>query len=337
MKNRLRHPAISNGVLAVATFIIALMSFEIFLRIFMPIYLMAAPEAYEYDAELGLRHRSDIHIFNTTDYQEEVKINQLGAANFQENFSRYKSLIFTIGDSFTRGVGVPADMSYPAQLDLVLNQDEHGFYSGQYGVVNLGVGGYGGEQNLLTLNRWSTLIRSPDIILYMGCDNDFEDDQLFKSAYRHSHLVANNPSWGWMVKPMQWLTNNLQIILRTKLLLTEWRKSSINKAIENQIVAELESPVLDRLVRYAFEHGSVLIVSWSDPGNSYQWLKSWSSSHGIAFADWVPKVESVRSFIPMLPIDNEHSGKHHRGWVNRLIAEEYARQIRVAINNIKTY
>ena len=47
-------------------------------------------------------------------------------------------------------------------------------------------------------------------------------------------------------------------------------------------------------------NGSVLIVCWSDPGNSYQWLKSWPNSHGIAFAYRVRKVESVRSFIPML-------------------------------------
>jgi hypothetical protein len=77
MKNRPRHPAILNGVLAVATVVIVLVLFEIFLRIFMPIYLMAISEAYEYDPELGVRHRSGIHLFHTTDYQEEVKVNQL--------------------------------------------------------------------------------------------------------------------------------------------------------------------------------------------------------------------------------------------------------------------
>jgi hypothetical protein len=330
MNNRLSHTAILNGVLAVATVAIALILSEIFLRIFRPIYLIDNAKAYEYDLELGLRHRSGIHLFRTTDYQEEIKVNQLGTVNFQETFSRYKSLIFAIGDSFTQGIGVAADMSYPGQLDLVLNQNEQGFYSGQYGVVNLGVSGYGGEQNLLTLNRWSTLIRSPDIILYMGCDNDFEDDQLFKNGDRHRQLVANNPSWGWMVKPMNWLTNDLQVGLRIKLLLRQWTLTENEEINHQQTVAELESQVLNRFVRYANEHGSALIVSWSTPGYSYQWLKSWSSSHGIAFADWVPKVESVRSFIPMLPMDNQHSGRHHRGWVNRLIAEEYARQIRLA-------
>jgi hypothetical protein len=34
-------------------------------------------EAYEYDPELGVRHRSGIHLFHTTDYQEQVKVNQL--------------------------------------------------------------------------------------------------------------------------------------------------------------------------------------------------------------------------------------------------------------------
>jgi hypothetical protein len=31
-----------------------------------------------------------------------------------------------------------------------------------------------------------------------------------------------------------------------------------------QTVTELESPILNGLVRFANEHGSVLIVSWSD-------------------------------------------------------------------------
>src|SRR5215471_12848260 len=215
MNNRLRHPAFLSGILVLASVVIGLISFEIFLRIFMPFYYTGNPAAFEYDPELGFRLRSGIHLFRTTDYQDEVKVNQLGTVNFQETFNRYKSLIFAVGDSTTQGLGVPADMSYPSQLDLVLNQDEQGFYTGQYGVVNLGVSSYGGEQNLLMLNRWSRLIRSPDIILYMGHDNDVEDDQLFLGGYRHKHLVANSPSFvNWTIKPLQWLTNDLQVGVR---------------------------------------------------------------------------------------------------------------------------
>jgi hypothetical protein len=93
-------------------------------------------------------------------------------------------------------------------------------------------------------------------------------------------------------------------------------------------VAELGLPVLERLKGFADEHGSTLVVSWSEDGDSYRWLKSWADRSGVAFADWVPRADSVRGVMPALSLDNPHSGGHHRGWANRVIAEEFARQLR---------
>ncbi|HYN85205.1 MAG TPA: hypothetical protein VER32_08135, partial [Pyrinomonadaceae bacterium] len=62
-------------------------------------------------------------------------------------------------------------------------------------------------------------------------------------------------------------------------------------------------------------------------GPSYEWVKGWAGVRGVAFADWAPAAESVRAAIPALPLDNQHTGGHHRGWTNRVIAEEFARQI----------
>jgi hypothetical protein len=201
--------------------------------------------------------------------------------------------------------------------------------------VNLGLEGYGGEQELLALRRWAALLPPPAVILYLGYDNDFQDDLLFKSGYRHKHIVTGSPFWGWMAVPLQWLTNDFQLGIRMKMALAQLRQRSIQKSAHNQreqevrshSVAELESPVLARLVTYANAYGAWLVVSWSDAGPSYDWLKSWATQNGIAFADWVPKVNSVRAVIPALPEDNQHSGGHHRAWVNRLIADEFARQI----------
>jgi hypothetical protein len=92
--------------------------------------------------------------------------------------------------------------------------------------------------------------------------------------------------------------------------------------------AQLELPVIERIKAYAAEHGSALIVSWSEEGESYRWLKSWAAREGIAFADWAPKANSLREAMPGLPLDNQHSGGHHRGWTNQFIAMEFARQIR---------
>ncbi len=316
--------------------LVSLIAIELVLRIFFPVYQTSILEAYQYDSELGTRLRPGIHMFEMTDFQEEVRTNQLGTVNFQENWDSYESIIFTIGDSYTQGTGLPSDMSYPAQLDILLNQDPQGFYIQKYGVVNLGLAAFGGEQSLIALRRWSSTIRRPQFILYLGCDNDYEDDVLFRSGYRHKHIVEGNPSWGWLVRPMQWLTNDLQIGIRLKLLIGQARRSRL--AAEDDAgagtgghspsIAELERPVLENLAAFAKDNNARLIVGWSGEGASYDWLKSWAGENGIPVADWGPKVRSVRSSIPELPMENQHSGGHLRGWVNRLIAEEYARQIR---------
>jgi hypothetical protein len=306
---------------------------ELALRLFSPRYYPVIPAAYEYDSDLAFRLRPDAHLFDTTDFQQESISNKLGTANFQQSFEGYESLVFALGDSYTQGTGLPSDMSYPSQLDLLINQDERGFYAKRFGVVNLGVAGFGGEQELISLQRWTKLLRPPSVILYLGCDNDFVDDLAFKSGERHRAVLRGSPVWGRMTTPLRLLLEHSQIVLRLRAALLERSRRLLSDEASGTVrpsrpVAELESSVLERLDSYAKEHHSVLVVSWSDEGSSYDWLKTWAERSGVAFADWAPKANSVRSEVPALPLDNQHSSGHHRGWVNRVIAEEFLRQIR---------
>jgi lysophospholipase L1-like esterase len=319
--------------LVLLAILVAVLMLELVLRLVSPRYYPVIPAAYEYDRDLAFRLRPDAHLFSTTDFQQESVSNRLGTANFQESFDGYESLVFAIGDSYTQGTGLPADMSYPAQLDLMLNQDEEGFYAKRFGVVNLGVAGFGGEQELISLQRWAKLLRPPSVILYLGCDNDFADDLAFKSGERHRAVLSGNPVWGRMTTPLRMILEHSQIGLRIRAALSERERRQLSDRAFEQVsrsasVAELESSVVERLASYAKEHGTVLVVSWSDEGDSYNWLKSWAARSDIAFADWAPEVDSVRSAIPALPLDNQHSGAHHRGWTNHVIAEEFMRQIR---------
>jgi len=93
-------------------------------------------------------------------------------------------------------------------------------------------------------------------------------------------------------------------------------------------VAELETPILDQIAAYAAEHKALLIVGWSEETASYSWLQTWAAANDIRFADWATRARSIRAAIPTLPVHNQHSGGHHRGWVNQVIAREFARQIR---------
>ena len=306
---------------------------ELALRLFSPRYYPVILAAYEYDPELAFRLRPDTHLFATTDYQQESVSNRLGTANFQESFDGYESLVFAVGDSYTQGTGVPADMSYPAQLDFILNRDEQGFYAQQYGVVNLGVAGFGGEQSLISLRRWAARLRPPAIILYLGCDNDFEDDLAFRSGTRHRTVIAGSPTWGRLTPPLRLLLEETQLGLLARAAYRERVRGQMVREATEQLgrratVAELELPILEQIKSYAEERNSLLIVSWSEETESYHWLKSWAAQHGIAFADWAPRANSVRETMPRLTLGNQHSGGHHRGWTNHFIAMEFARQIR---------
>jgi len=319
-------------LLTTAATLVAVFLVELGLRLFSPRYYPVIPSAYEYDQATAYRLRPNSHLFATTDFQQESIANPQGAANFQDDFAGYEKLVFAVGDSYTQGIGVPADMSYPAQLELMLNENDQGFYAKKFGVANLGVAGFGGDQSILHMQTWATRFGQPAIILYLGCDNDFEDDLAFRSGDRRGTVIAGNPSWGLLNTPLRLFFEKTHIGLLAR---ASYRQHLRDRRVAEALpkgdktpIAELESPILERLEKYAAENGSLLIVGWSDEGESYRWLQAWASQRGIAFADWAPKATAVRHAIPKLPLDNSHSGGHHRGWVNQIIAREFARQIR---------
>lgn len=311
--------------------VFALAIAEAALRIWAPLYTIGIPGSYQYDPEVGYLAKPAIHMLQTTDYQQEVRTNPLGTMNFQDDFRGHGVLIFALGDSYTQGAGLPPDASYPFQLDLILNLDANGVYSKRYGVVNLGLAAYGGEQSLLLLRRYAERLGKPGIVLYLGSENDYQDDLLFQGGFRHRHLVDGNPHWGWLLRPLRWVAAT-ELGKRGKMVLGRLRErravAGSPAPAATQSVAELEGPVLQRIATACHDYGALLIVSWSSPGDSYHWLKSWAAARGVAFADWSPAVESVQVAIPSLPMDNPHSGGHHRAWVMRIVAEEFARKIR---------
>jgi len=194
---------------------------EIILRTFMPVYTVGIPESYQYDEKTGFKLKENIHLFKTLDYQAEIFTNSSGTVNFADDFDGYRILIYAVGDSFTEGSGLPSDASYPFQLDLLLNIDDD--YRKKYGVVNLGLGGYSGKQNIIRLRHYVETLGRPDIILYLGSENDQGDDAVFDSGMVHNHLVDGSPKWGIFLKPVRWLTTELQLGFRLKLLVRNLR------------------------------------------------------------------------------------------------------------------
>jgi hypothetical protein len=321
-----------NILITVAAFVLAGSIGECGLREFAPLHLVGIKEAYEYDPDYGTRLKPGIHIYQTTDHQEEIRTGPLGTVGFHDSFQGYPKRIFTLGDSYTQGTGLPTDASYPAQLDLQLNRDADGLYARKFAVINLGLAAFGGEQSLLALRNFSRDIGRPDYVFYLGSDNDAEDDALFESGERHRSLVEGNPRYGRWRGPLEWLAD-FEISKRARLFFAGLRRdrsraaarSSNNPESGGMTVAELERSVLERLRASCDEMGAKLVVSWANHSSSYGWTRKWAADKGVAFADWWPAVESVRMAAPEMPLFNDHSGGHMRTWANGLIAEAYER------------
>ncbi|MGP8284202.1 MAG: hypothetical protein ACLQT6_16000 [Desulfomonilaceae bacterium] len=338
MHEKKSYKRMTNVGIFVLSIVLCLFLIEVTLRLFRPVYFMQPVEAHEYDSELGYRIRAGMHLFSLTDYQQEFRTNHLGTLNFQEDFSNYEIVIFAIGDSYTQGLGVPHDSSYPFLLDLILNIDDKGIYFHRFGVVNLGLGPYGGKQELIVLKRFAKL-KKPNIVLYLGCSNDYSDDVLFEAGTRHKNIVLNSPYWGCFYYPMKWFFLDTELGKRIKYFVQEGILKARVSKIENQesqgrTIAEMEQEQVEQIVATSREVGAIPILSWFMVGDSYSWLKSWATKNDILFADWEPAARSVSIAIPGIPWENQHSGSHHRSWLNFVIARAYAEQIKAIGNSL---
>jgi hypothetical protein len=317
--------------------IFTLTAMELFLRYGYPRYFADDYKAYRYSPKLGYRLKESLCLRRSTDYQRETCTNKMGTVNFQDDFSKYRTLIFAVGDSFTQGVGVPADASYPFQLDLLLNLQGDRYYP-HYGVVNLGVAGYGTEQALLQVKRYRQQIGTPRYLLFLGNETDFQDDQTFRAGGLHRKMLEGNPRYSpLIIRPLQWLQYETETGKRLTLLLKNWRtgggkKGSVPQS-QNVNSVELQKPVLQKFINLSKEMHATLIVSWfpvhwsKEISPNYGALKQYAASNNLAFADWYPLVSSVLEEIPHLPAVNDHSAGHYRTWINQMIARAFARQI----------
>lgn len=318
--------------------IFTLTAMELLLRYGYPRYFADDYKAYRYSPELGYRLKDSLCLRRSTDYQREIYTNKMGTVNFQDDFSKYQTLIFASGDSFTQGVGVPADASYPFQLDLLLNLKGDTYYP-NYGVVNLGVAGYGTEQALLQIKRYQKKIGTPHYLLFLGNETDCQDDQNFRSGGVHRKMLEGNPHYSpLIIGPLQWLQFETETGKRMTLFLKNWHTGrGNNKNLpkpQNLNGVELQKPVLQKFINLSKELHATLIISWvpcywsKEISPNYVALKQYAASNNLAFADWYPMVSSVLDKNPHLPAINDHSAGHYRTWINQMIARAFAQQIK---------
>ena len=272
-------------------------------------------------------------------------VNSFGTINFTNDFTEFSNTVFTLGDSYTQGVGIPMDASYPAQLNLFLNINNYNISEPNFAVINLGLAAYGGKQNLAIYERYKDKLGKPDILLYLGCENDETDDLLFASGYRHRALVENSPVYGVFQKPLAYLTHKTEIgkrlnflrgnLARRKVDIQEPPDFALKKSEfkGHTSVAEKQQDIFNWLLEETKRNDIFFVVGWANylktekNCNSYEWLKKWAEKNDVAFADWHPYVCKLVNFRPNLPLTNDHSGGHYRVWVNTVIALEFYKHI----------
>ena len=309
---------------------------EVILQIFFPIRYADITSSYEYSTTLGYKFKKGIFNTESTDYFKEDITNNFGTIGIEEDYSNYNKIIYTLGDSFTKGTGVLLDSSYPFYLSLCLNQltDTVISFEKSYGILNLGTPGYGLKQSLIRLEETKNISNSPDIICFLGSENDHSDDILFQSGYKHKHIVDKNPYWEkWYKKPIL-LILKTQLGLRLKFLISLLRQNRVldrKENLNNSPNIEKMLGDIEKLIKIARSNNTRLILSWSDANSkSYSWLKSYCAFNKIPFADWKRIVKKYKSKFSILNENNTHSGGHKRPWVNYMIALAFFEEIKKA-------
>lgn len=130
------------------------------------------------DKELGFRLVPNYHMeYETSDSSTSISVNSEGLRDHE--YPKGKAppdtfRILAVGDSFTFGLGVDIEESYPKVLEAMLNRSPLNRYVRKYEVVNAGVDGYGPEQEYLYLKELLNRYR-PDLVIVGLYSNDVND------------------------------------------------------------------------------------------------------------------------------------------------------------------
>jgi lysophospholipase L1-like esterase len=122
---------------------------------------------WRYDSALGWSHIPNSKgSFNSFGFESIVTINSKGFRDVERSYERdpSKYRIVVLGDSMVWGWGVQQDDMFTALLEKQHRDLE---------VINLGVSGYGTDQELILL-RQEAVRYNPDLIVVVVMDNDFD-------------------------------------------------------------------------------------------------------------------------------------------------------------------
>ncbi|MHC4944440.1 MAG: SGNH/GDSL hydrolase family protein [Planctomycetota bacterium] len=234
--------------------------------------------------------------------------------------------VICLGDSFTMGYGVNDDSSFPAQLESL---------SEKLQVVNMGLGGFGVDQDYLWYKRDGIKLEA-DLLLFCVIGNDFHRmmNDCFLGQYpkpilelENHDLIIHNvpvPQTAGLAKDYSYVNEFVNRLALAKLLRRK-NYTQPEKRSGPLPFAELAEYLFDDLNRISLKRGQDFAIVYlpttknmsSDPSPIAQWLEGVAQSKGIAF---INVTEELKALEPALLRDLYVRG-HFSEWGNRLVAE----------------
>ena len=189
MNERLRNVLLNLG-LVVASVVVFFVIAEGYFAVFNPqIYEEQGGglHHFQYDELLGWANRpnSETIFAMAGDFKTHIKINSKGLRDREYDYDKPEGIkrIVVLGDSYTWGLGVEANERFTEVLDDELLKNIQ--------VINMGVSGYGNDQELLLLKNEGLKYR-PDLVLVAFCGNDPADNCNTHHSYYYKPMFILN-------------------------------------------------------------------------------------------------------------------------------------------------
>jgi hypothetical protein len=286
------------------------------------------PEAFSFDIYDPVLGWSPKPGYRSADIRINSRAARADREYRQENTSEFYRIV-AVGDSFTWGEGVANEDTFVAQLEKIIPGAE---------VINLGVHGFGTDQQLLRLKR-DGLAYSPDVVILVFFEGNITRNVLaFRDFGKPRYKVENNelvllnqpvptrenyrrmdvelPGF-WIGK----LASNAwtNIVRQTKLYppLQEWERWIVTREILNEARRASESAGAQFLLGYIPDSESVA------PGDLDRIMAEWAAASGTHFINF-GDVYRARPSAEWEQIYQGHLTPHG----NRLTAESIAAELR---------
>lgn len=210
---------------------------------------------FRYDKELGWYPKENSKGIHDATRTIQVLHNKHGFRDKEFEIDKKKKIAF-IGDSFVWGYDVEQNERFSDKLQMLLPE---------YEILNLGISGYGTDQEYILLQKWINTFK-PDIVFLVFSKNDWEDN-------------ITNCRYGGYYKPYFSNSNNKIELKGTPVpkgrnyYLKEYPK--LFKSQFLQKILELSLPrksfysdptqlLLDKFQKLTFESGAKFILAFAD-------------------------------------------------------------------------